>query len=201
MHNCPTCNRRISDQNKFCDRNCVREGYRLGIIINSGNFKKGSVSLNKGHTLESWVGEEKAKEIKARMSLHSRGKAAQLRRLNDDPTVLRRRLKSRAFHDEVVIWLASRLREQGSRVFVLSEYVKERRIPDAILFDGKKLIAIEVETEKRWKPSHQATDERLKRLNSLSNFFDEVKTVFPRMGDPVSEIGPEFISQIQAKKD
>jgi hypothetical protein len=107
------------------------------MVINSGNFKKGSISLNNGRTLESWVGEERAKEIRARMSLNSRNKAPQLRKLNDDPTITARRLESRHFHDEVVLWISNQLRSSGARVFVLSEYVKEKRIPDAIIFDGK----------------------------------------------------------------
>lgn len=171
------------------------------MVINSGNFRPGSVSLNKGRTLESWVGEERAKEIRARMSMNSRNKAAQLRKLNDDPLVLARRLKSREFHDQVVNWLANRLREKGSRVFILSEYVKEKRIPDAVIFDGKDLIALEVETEKRWKPSHASTEERLSRLNSYSGFFDETKVVFPSIGDSLDDIGPVFLSHITSKKD
>ena len=168
------------------------------MVVNSGNFKKGSVSLNKGRTLESWVGEERAAEIKARMSLHSRGKAPQLRRLNDDPGVLERRLASRRFHDAVVGWLASRIRESGARIFVLSEYIKEKRIPDAIVFDGSRLIAIEVETEKRWKPSHASTEERLTRLNSACRFFDKTKVVFPSLGDSLDVVGPAFLSHIQS---
>ena len=121
-------------------------------MVNPGSFKRGNVSPNKGRTLESWVGEERAKAIRARMSLNSRGKAPQLRRLNDDPNITARRLYSRKFHDEVVAWSSERLRSSGVRVFILSEYIKESRIPDAILFNGDKLIALEVETEKRWKP-------------------------------------------------
>ena len=135
------------------------------------------------------------------MSLHSHGKAAQLRRLNDDPGVLERRLKSRAYHDRVVIWIAKKFRDAGARVFVLSEYVKEKRIPDAIIFDRGKIVALEVETEKRWKPSHAASEERLRRLNSLSCFFDVVKVIFPEIGDSLEETGPTFISHIMADKD
>jgi len=151
--------------------------------------------------LESWVGEERAREIKARMSLNSRGKAPQLKKLNDDPTITARRLASRHFHDDVVLWLCNRLRKSGARVFVLSEYVKEKRIPDAIVFDGRRLIALEVETEERWKPSHASTEDRLFRLNSSCGFFDQTKVVFPAVGDLVEEIGPELLKQINREKD
>lgn len=201
MHSCPVCGTPIVKKNRFCGRKCVKEGYRLGIVTNSGNFKKGSVSPNKGRTLESWVGEVRAKEIRARMSLNSRNKAPQLRRLNDDPSITARRLASRRFHDDVVIWICAKLRSRGVRAFVLSEYVKEKRIPDAILFDGHKLIALEVETEKIWKPSHTSSMERLARLNSLCGFFDETKVVFPSQGDSVDEIGPGFLAQIESGKD
>lgn len=176
----------------------MKEGYKRGLVVNSGLFKKGSISLNKGRTLESWVGEKRAQEIKARMSAHSINKAPQLRRLNADPSVVERRLRSRKAHDEVVLWLAKRLRESGDRVFVLSEYVKEKRIPDAIIFDGKNLIALEVETEKRWKPSHASTEERLTRMNSLCGFFDKTKVVFPSIQDRIDETGPDFLSNVKS---
>ena len=157
--------------------------------------------MNKGRTLESWVGEERAKEIKTRMSLNSRKKAPQLRKLNEDPTITARRLKSRHFHDDVVLWLANKIRSSGARVFVLSEYVRESRIPDAIIFDGKRLIALEVETEKRWKPSHASSEYRLSRLNSKCGFFDETEVVFPAMGESIGLIGPGYLAQLGIKKD
>ena len=201
LHSCPVCGSPITNKNRFCGRKCVKEGYRVGLVVNPGNFRKGNVSPNKGRTLESWVGEERAKDIRVKMSLNSRGKAPQLRRLNADPNITARRLRSRKFHDEVVGWLSEHLRSSGVRVFILSEYIKESRIPDAILFDGKKLIALEVETEKRWKPSHASTIDRLTRLNSASHFFDETEVVFHEVGEPIDQIGPAFLDQMGLKKD
>jgi hypothetical protein len=195
------CGIAFAGENRFCNRNCYARAYKLGLVINPGNFKKGSVSPNKGRTLESWVGAERAKEIKARMSLNSRNKAPQLRKLNNDPAVTVRRLRSRRFHDDIVLWLSNKLRSSGKRVFVLSEYVKEKRIPDAIVFDGEKLIALEVETEKRWKPSHASTRGRLARLNSLCGFFDETKVVFPAIGESPERIGPAFLAEVSSQKD
>jgi hypothetical protein len=177
----------------------LREAYRKGLVVNAGLFKRGSQSLNKGRTLESWVGEERAREIKARMSLNSVKKAPHLNRLNKDPLVLARRLESRRFHDKVVGWLASKLRQDGCRVFVLSEYIREKRIPDAIVYDGKECIALEVETEKRWKPSHASIEERLTRLNSLCGFFDRTAVVFRSVGESVDQTGPAFLRGIRGK--
>ena len=168
----------------------------MGLVKNSGLFKPGAVSLNKGRTLESWVGEERAREIKARMSANSAARAPQLERLNDDPSIAARRVKSRKSHDQVVQWLADNLRAKGFRVFTLSEYIKEKRIPDAIVFNGKELIAVEVETEKRWKPSHASTEDRLSRLNALCRFFDRTKVVFPSAGESIGETGPGFLAHI-----
>ena len=84
---------------------------------------------------------------------------------------------------------------------MLSEYVKEKRIPDAIIFDGKRLVALEVETEKRWKPSHASSEDRLSRLNSKCGFFDETKVVFPAIGEPLDIIGPAFLAHLGFKKD
>lgn len=121
--------------------------------------------------------------------------------MNEDPTILKRRLHSRRSHDAVVLWLAERLRQHGFRVFTLSEYVKEKRIPDAIFFDGKRLVAVEVETQKRWKPSHASTEDRLARMNALCGFFDETKVVFPVVDDDVNLTGPGFLEQLLAEKD
>ena len=196
MKECPVCGLPIEGKRKFCSRACLSRGYASGIVKNSGLFKPGAVSLNKGRTLESWGGEQRAREIKAKMSASSASKAPLLRRLNDDPEIAAKRAKSRKSHDLVVQWLADNLRARGLRVFTLSEYIKEKRIPDAILFNGKELIAIEVETEKKWKPSHASMEDRLSRLNALCGFFDNTKVVFPSASDSIDETGPGFLAHI-----
>jgi len=198
LSTCGMCGKTVGVRRKYCSRDCYANASRLGLIPNSGQFKPGSTSPNKGRTLESWVGEERAREIKARMSINSVGKAKQLRRLNQDPGILQKRMESRHYHDLVVEWVAGDLRRRGHRVYVLSEYVREPRVPDAIVFDGKNLIAVEVETDKRWKPSHPSTEDKLTRLNSKCGFFDKTKVVFPRVGAPLREIGPGFVAHILA---
>ena len=69
------------------------------------------------------------------------------------------------------------------------------------IFDGKKLIALEVETEKRWKPSHASSEDRLSRLNSKCCFFNETKVVFPALGDSLDSIGPSLLANLGFKKD
>lgn len=78
----------------------------------------------------------------------------------------------------------------------MSEYIKEKRIPDAIVFDGANIIALEVETEKRWKPSHPSTEDGLSRLNALSSFFDKTRVVYPSPDDSIDRIGPAFLKHI-----
>lgn len=135
----------------------MKEGYRAGLVSNPGLFKLGQVSPNRGRTLEPWVGEARAKEIREKMSKNSAGKAPFLRLLNSTPGIAAKRVASRRSHDDLVTWLADSIRSRGHRVFVLSECAKEKRIPDAIVFDGSLLIAVEVETEKKRKPSHRST--------------------------------------------
>ena len=65
----------------------------------------------------------------------------------------------------------------------------------------ERVIALEAETEKRWKPSHASTQDRLSRMNSLCGFFDASKVVFPALGESPEEIGPGFIEKIRLNKD
>jgi hypothetical protein len=85
---CPVCGQATQGRTKFCGRACLREAYRKGFVVNKGLLKRGSQSLKKERILESWVGEERAREIKARMSLNSAKRALHLNRLNKDLAVL-----------------------------------------------------------------------------------------------------------------
>ena len=186
---------------QFCDRACVAEAYRKGIIANKGSFRKGVTSLNKGRTLESWVGKERAQEIKRRMSENSKGKASQLRRLNSDARTMEKRKISRRFHEAAVQNLVQEFRKLGWRCYTLSEYVKEVRTPDAILFDGKELVALEVELQKRWKPTEESMIRRLTDLNHSSGFFDRTSVVFPDAGTDMAQQIPLLVSEILDNKD
>ena len=180
LKRCRTCGKPLKKPDaQFCDRACYAQAYRNGIITNKGWFRKGVTSLNKGKTLESWVGKDRAQEIKQRMSANSKGKAGQLRKLNSDAGVLTKRKVSRRFHESVVQRLVQEFRDLGWRCYTLSEYVKEVRTPDAILFDGKELVALEVELRKMWKPTEESMTLRLADLNGQSRFFDRTSVVFP----------------------
>ena len=65
----------------------------------------------------------------------------------------------------------------------------------------ERVIALEAETEKRWKPSHASTRDRLSRMNSLCGIFDATRVVFPAVGESPEEIGPGFMDQIRFNKD
>lgn len=177
---CGSCGKALETPDaKFCDRSCYAQAVRDGAIPNRGRFRKGGISPNRGRTLESWVGEKRAREIKNRMSESSKGKALHLRRLNEDVMVLEKRKASRRFHEATVQELVKEFRKFGWRCYTLSEYVKELRTPDAILFDGRELIALEVELKKKWKPTSESIRQRLTDLNDKSKFFDRTSVVFP----------------------
>lgn len=156
--------------------------------------------MNKGRTLESWVGEERAAEIRMRMSRSSRRKSSFLRELNTRNEVLLKRKISRWFHEEVVEAVVGQLRSEGWRCYILSEYIKEKRTPDAILFDGREMIAFEVELQKRWKPSEESITSRLSDLNKASAFFDRTAVVFPKEGTAIADTLPAFLASIKGDK-
>jgi len=133
------------------------------------------------------------------MSLSSRKKAPHLRLLNEDKLYLAKRRASRQVHEHVVAELVSALRGMGMKCYVLSEYVKETRTPDAIVFNGKKLVALEVEQEKRYKPTNNAVAERLSDLNALSGFFDFTETVFVPKDVAVQELAKAVARRLVSK--
>src|SRR5438552_4602213 len=153
---CAVCKKELGPhQALFCSKKCYGEGYRRKIITNRAWFIKGQQSPNKGRTLESWVGEGRANEIRAKMSANSKGKAQFLKELNKNKDFVAKRLASRWIHDRIVKAIIDDLRAKGRRCFILSEYVREKRIPDAIILDGDKLFALEIEQEKRYKPTKE----------------------------------------------
>jgi hypothetical protein len=157
-------------------------------------------SLNRGRTLESWVGRERAQEIKHKMSENSKAKAVHLNRLNTDAQVLQKRKVSRRFHETAVQKLVQEFRDLGWRCYTLSEYIKEERTPDAILYDGKEIVALEVELKKRWKPTEESMIRRLTDLNDSSRFFDRTSVVFPDEDVDLAEQIPAMVGEIIVHK-
>jgi len=146
------------------------------------------------------VGKERAQEIRHKMSENSKSKAPHLKRLNEDARALEKRKVSRRFHEAVVQSLVREFRALGWRCYTLSEYVKEERTPDAILYDGKVLVALEVELKKRWKPSDESMTRRLTDLNDSSRFFDRTTVVFPDEGTNMAEQIPSFVGEVVNRK-
>ena len=198
LGSCGICGKGLEERDaKFCSRDCYTEARRRGIIHNKGQFVKGQVSPNKGRTLESWVGKERAAEIRARMSRNSKKKGDFLRSLNISGDVLRKRKVSRWFHEDVVQRMVDGLRGEGWRGYILSEYIREKRTPDAILFNGKELVPLEVELRKKWKASEESMTSRLADLNGASSFFDRTVTVFPSQGDDLEELIPHLMAKVR----
>jgi hypothetical protein len=121
------------------------------------------------------------------MSQNSKKKAPFLQQLNQDKSILEKRKVSCRFHEAFVEATVAEMRKKGMRCFILSEYVKEERMPDAILFDGKELVALEVEQQKRYKPTQPAMVSRLEYVNSLANFFDRTIVIFPNQKDGLKD--------------
>jgi hypothetical protein len=198
---CGSCGRVLERADaKFCHRVCYAQAVRDGVVPNKGRLRKGNPSPNKGRTLESWVGEERALEIRTRMSESSIGKAPQLRRLNEDAEVLAKRKASRRFHEATFQELVKEFRKLGWRCYTLSEYVKETRTPDAILFDGRALVALEVEMKKKWKPTAESMTRRLTDLDDQSRFFDRTSVVFPDERTDLTKQIPSLMGEILAHK-
>lgn len=122
------------------------------------------------------------------MSINSKKKAEFLRQLNTNREFLTKRAASRKIHEQVVKAIVDELRARGRRCYILSGYVREKRVPDAIVFDDGKLLALEIEMEKRYKPSAPVIAERLRSLNGLAKFFDETRVLFISPSKPLKGV-------------
>jgi len=110
------------------------------------------------------------------MSLNSQKKGTFLKNLNLDKEYLEKRRTSRKLHDQLVGRVGELLRTEGERIFIISQYVKDAQ-PDIIWFKDGKLIAIEIESKKRYKPSEKTIKKRKENLHFKNNLFDKVKTI------------------------
>jgi len=123
------------------------------------------------------------------MSLNSQKKGTFLKNLNLDKEYLEKRRTSRKLHDQLVGRVGELLRTEGERIFIISQYVKDAQ-PDIIWFKDGKLIAIEIESKKRYKPSEKTIKKRKENLHFKNNFFDKVKTILLER-----ETNPAFIKE------
>ena len=146
-------------------------------------FKKGIIPANKGKPLEEFLGKSKAKQIQRKMSLSKRD-YSHLSILNKDIVFLQKRKCSRRVHEQKVKEILKRLRNDGKRVFPL-DYEKQ---PDLILFENGKIIAIEVEAIKRYKPSSETIKKRYESRHKEHGFFDEVKIIWIDENNPMVNV-------------
>lgn len=103
-----------------------------------------------------------------------RGQPDFMRHLNN-PAMLRKKTITRRYHEEMVLKKELELRSQGYRTFCTSNYARHTRVPDiiAISSDGK-VIAVEMETIRRYKSSIESLRKRYTVLLMKEGFFDDV---------------------------
>ena len=97
-----------------------------------------------------------------------------MRRLND-PAMLARKKITRRYHEDMVLRKELELKAQGYRTFCTSNYTRHNRIPDIIAIspDGK-VVAIEMETIRRYKSSVECLRKKYTSLLMKEGFFDDV---------------------------
>ncbi len=102
------------------------------------------------------------------------GNAEFMNRLNT-PEYLRIKKITRKYHEDVVVEKEKELRAQGYKTFNTSNYARHNRIPDIIAIspDGK-VIAIEMESIRRYKSSIESLRKRYTHLLMKEQFFDGV---------------------------
>ncbi len=97
-----------------------------------------------------------------------------MNRLNT-PEYLERKKITRRYHEQVVIEEEKLLRQQGYRTFCTSNYAHHYRIPDIIAISPEgKVIAIELESIRRYKSSVESLGKRYTILLMKEGFFDDV---------------------------
>jgi hypothetical protein len=102
------------------------------------------------------------------------GNADFMNKLNT-PEYLRMKNVTRKYHEDVVMLEEKELRKQGYRTFCTSNYARHYRIPDIIAISPEgRVIAIEMETIRRYKSSIESLRRRYTILLMKEGFFDDV---------------------------
>ena len=102
------------------------------------------------------------------------GNAEFMNRLNT-PEYLERKKLTRRYHEVVVLRKEKELRDQGYRTFCTSNYAHHSRIPDIIAISPEgKVVAVEMETIRRYKSSIESLRRRYTILLMKEGFFDDV---------------------------
>ncbi|MHB1869172.1 MAG: C2H2-type zinc finger protein [Nitrososphaerales archaeon] len=102
------------------------------------------------------------------------GNAEFMNRLNT-PEYLKIKKLTRRYHEDMVLKKELELRVQGYRTFCTSNYTRHNRIPDIIAIspDGK-VVAIEMESIRRYKSSVESLRKKYTILLMKEGFFDDV---------------------------
>jgi hypothetical protein len=100
---------------------------------------------------------------------------AEFMRLLNDPSMLAKKKLTRRYHEDMVLKKESKLRAQGYRTFCTSNYAHHSRIPDIIAISPEgKVVAVEMETIRRYKSSIEALRKRYTIMLMKEGFFDDV---------------------------
>ena len=99
-----------------------------------------------------------------------------MRSLNTNPSTLEKKRLSHEFHEQVVARKQAELRAKGYRTFVTSNWGShESRLPDIIAVSPEgKILAVEMESIRRWKSRIEKFAEEYKKLLLQDGFFDDV---------------------------
>lgn len=93
----------------------------------------------------------------------------------NDKSLLEKRMKTRQLHEEHVLMKERELKDKNYKVFVTSNYAHHKRIPDLIAINPEgKVIAIEIETIRKYKASIDTLRKRYTDLLLIEGFFDDV---------------------------
>jgi hypothetical protein len=123
------------------------------------------------------------------------GNAEFMNRLNT-PEYLEKKRLTRRYHEDVVLQKEKELRDRGYRTFCTSNYAHHYRIPDIIAISPEgKVIAVEMESMRRYKSSVESLRKRYTILLMKEGFFDDVIVE----GFPVPKFGAQD-SNIIAKE-
>lgn len=138
-------------------------------------FKKGEDPFNKGQSLDETFGIEKANVIRNKMSekAYSPERVDHLRNLNNNKEVMSKRAESRRFHDKAVIECGNSLRNDNIRTYITTTYSSDPE-PDLVLYYKDKIIAVEFESIRKWKPSMSTIIKKKEANHFKGNFFDLV---------------------------
>jgi hypothetical protein len=158
-HKCSICGAVFENQSKIGHHKIEIHGYtrkQLGWDLNGG-WNKGLPQMEAFGTAQVHHGNP------------------EFMRLLNSPSMIEKKKSTRRYHEEMVLRKEKMLRAQGFKTFNTSNYTHHTRIPDiiAISSDGK-IIAVEMETIRKYKSSVECLTRKYRELLMREEFFDDV---------------------------